>query len=231
MRCIVVGGTKGIGKATADLLRAEDHEVVTMARKDADVLVDLAEIPPFIEDSMNGAITQLGGCDLLVLSAGMGAYTMPRAYATHGAREIMAVNFHGRLACVQAAYHALVGSKGTVLFVTSTAAQECPPGLGLYAASHAACEAWVRSEGRRIRRHFRVLAMAPGWTNTEMTEGMRAEYREAAERWMPIGRFLEPEEVATKALALCFAPPVADSGTVFPYLGEDLVPLEHAARG
>lgn len=194
--------------------------MATLARRRADVPLDLAWPEALIQRNVRWAINMLRGCDQLVLSAGYSAYTLPREYVGGRAARHMAINYFGRLAVLRAAYGALVESAGVALFLTSTAASSGPPGLPCYAASLAACEAFVRSEGRRLRDRFKITALAPGWTNSPMTENLRADYREAAERWMPIGRFLEPEEVAVAGLRLLDR---GEGGEVVQYLGHDLL--------
>lgn len=221
MRCLVVGGTRGIGKAVAQALRDRGEEVLTASREGADVDLDLSDPTSEIEASMSQALVMLGGIDRLILSAGMGAYTLPKYYDNGRARKIMAVNFHGRLACLEACYSQLSASQGLALFITSTAGANAPPGLPIYSASHAACEAFVRSEGRRVEDRFVIAALAPAWTETDMTAELDPAIRAAAEAWMPIGRFLTPEEVAAKVMSTVF-----DAGEVIAYAGEDLVQKE-----
>jgi NAD(P)-dependent dehydrogenase (short-subunit alcohol dehydrogenase family) len=54
-------------------------------------------------------------------------------------------------------------------------------------------------------RRITVNCICPGWTRTEMAEGRMKELgwtREQLEASVPIGRFIEPEEVAELALYL-----------------------------
>lgn len=221
-RVIVVGATKGIGLAIAEALEAQDARVVRMARHDAEIPLDLAWDTAPIENAVQAAIQRLGGgLDALVLSAGMAAYLWPRTGGCDRAEEMVRVNFLGRMRAFLACGRALRESAGQALWIGSSVSHFGAPGLGAYAASLAACEAYVRCEARKWAKHGVALqVLAPGWTRTPMTADMKAGFQERAAAWMPCARFLEPHEVAKRALGM-----LADSkpGLVDVYLGEDLI--------
>lgn len=221
-RVIVIGATKGIGLAISDALAAAGAQVVRMARHDAEIPLDLAWDTAPIEIALDYAIRQLGGLDALVLSAGMSAYLWPRPASSEKAEEMVRVNFLGRMRAFLSCGRALRESAGQALWIGSSVSHFGAPGLGAYAGSLAACEAYVRCEARKWAKHGVVLqVLSPGWTRTPMTANMKPSFVERAAAWMPIGRFLEPAEVATRARAMLANP---KPGLVDVYLGEDLLP-------
>jgi 3-oxoacyl-[acyl-carrier protein] reductase len=131
---------------------------------------------------------------------------------------MLRVNFTGRLAAYRAVRRELLRAKGSALFLSSSVAKYGAKGLGLYAASLGALEAWARCEHLTMSKGgLRINVLSPGWVNSEMTADLRKDYREAAERWMPIGRFLDPEEVARKAIEILSS---NVNGEVIEYLGD-----------
>lgn len=217
---LVIGGTKGIGGAIAESYRLTGDRVRDASRKGWFEL-DLSWDPTIIEQQMNAILLSIfpTGLDRLVLSAGMGAY-VNRYFDPDKLKDVFRVNVFGRILAYRQAYRFLGRSKGSALFIGSTVAKYGAKGLELYGAAMAANEGFVVSEAHRARRNgVRVNVLSPGWVRTPMTDEMREDYKEAARRWMPIGRMLEPEEVAHKAREVLEG---NGTGQVIPYLGEDL---------
>ncbi|GCF94994.1 short chain dehydrogenase [Enterococcus florum] len=65
MRIIVVGGNGTIGKAVVDVLKAENHEVITAGRTSGDLSVDMTS-----PESIEAMFQKLGAVDAIVSTAG-----------------------------------------------------------------------------------------------------------------------------------------------------------------
>jgi 3-oxoacyl-[acyl-carrier protein] reductase len=86
---------------------------------------------------------------------------------------------------------------GRIVNVASIAAFTGYSGLSVYAATKASLAGFTRSLAREVgRMGVNVNAVAPGFMETEMTQGMNAEQRQQIARRSALRRFPAVEEVA-----------------------------------
>jgi NAD(P)-dependent dehydrogenase (short-subunit alcohol dehydrogenase family) len=215
---LVTGGTSGIGLATASRLHAEGATVIVNGRSQASVDATLAALPPGvlgiaagvdrvddIDRLMAGVRTLAGGLDILVLCAGA-ARNRPLEEVTEADFDlVMDTNVKGAFFCVQKAMP-LLRPGGSVVLVSSGAAELGRVGRGLYAASKAAVRQLARSLGAELlHRGVRVNAISPGPIRTPFTRAhgaSEAEHAAALARVVPLGRAGEPEDIADGILFL-----------------------------
>jgi NADP-dependent 3-hydroxy acid dehydrogenase YdfG len=174
---VVTGASSGIGAATARRLAADGFEVVCAARRGDRIEALAAEINgravvcdvTSVQDV--GALAAAVGqrCDLLVNNAG-GAYGAdPVAEADLDQwRSMYEVNVLGVVAVTKALLPALVGSRGQIVVIGSTAGQVAYEGGGGYAAAKFA----IRSVVDTLRLELwdqpvRVCEIAPGMVRSE----------------------------------------------------------------
>ena len=225
MRCIVIGGTKGIGKATADRLRKDGHEIVVAARDIRNaprpkVMLDLHHKAEFIRERIEEAVTLLGGLDWFVISAGQsGMYPSPHGDSECRARLLIETNFLGRQQALKAASRHLHRYRGKAVIVSSDAVHRKAPGLALYKASHAAMEAYAQEVGKEYAGHgVAVNVVAPSWVDSEMTEGLSETLKEKITTRSPLGRMIWPDEIAEVIYHVLQMPHVL-TGAVIPVTG------------
>lgn len=158
-RWLITGVSGGLGRAIAQaVLERGDHVIGTLRRGAEDfeslapgrahaVEVDLAragDIPTAIEP----AVARLGGIDVLVNNAG---YCLEGAVEELGAAEIedlFAVNVFAPLATQRAVLpHMRAAGGGRIINISSMAALQSYPGMGLYCASKSALSALTDSLG------------------------------------------------------------------------------------
>jgi 3-oxoacyl-[acyl-carrier protein] reductase len=218
---IVTGGASGIGRATAELLRAQGVAVAVFDRSGDDP-VDITDV-----DAVAAAVErvrgELGPVDILVNAAGI---------ATGGRLEddgfieawerTMAVNLTGMMHVVRACIGDLLASgHGRIVNVAST------EGLGAsrvgspYTASKHGVVGLTRSLAVEYgRRGLTTNCVCPGATLTGMTEIIPEEMRDTfARRNVPIGRYARPEEVAFMIVALTALEATYVNGAVIPVDG------------
>ena len=86
---------------------------------------------------------------------------------------------------------------GRIINISSLAATRGNPGQAAYAASKAALEAFTRTLAREVAvRGITVNAVAPGFIDTDMTSGLKEEWKLAIAKRTPLGRFGRADEVA-----------------------------------
>ena len=158
--------------------------------------------------------------DILVNNAGLSGIT-PAVPAPEGDdaetrwKQILDVNLTGAFSCVrEAAPHMPEDGRGRILNLSSVLGKFGVPGYGAYCASKHGIIGLTRALALELApKKITVNALCPGWVETDMArQGVEAgarrdgltpeEFRRRAEARVPLGRFIQPEEVASLALFL-----------------------------
>ncbi len=215
---LVLGASKGLGRAIADSLAAEGADVFTVARSgdagDRHIVADLDD--PAAPESILAALAEAGAAvDILVLNSGgppMGpaATTGPADFAA-----VMGRMFNSQLALAQAL---LPGMRergfGRILTVASTSLITPIPGLVLSNAVRAMLASWCKTlAGEVAADGVTVNLLLPGQIATDrltsLHAGMAAAQGLAAEQVtarsvaaIPAGRLGRPEEFGDMAAFL-----------------------------
>jgi 3-oxoacyl-[acyl-carrier protein] reductase len=165
---IITGGSRGIGRAVAEMLAAKGANVVinyASNRKAADetlsaitaaggsaviVQADIGE-PTEVAEMFNVATRSFGGVDLVVNAAGISVFKPTAMVTDDEFAKLMRTNIFGTFHVLrQAAVH--VRNNGRIVDFSSGGTQQAMPGNGIYAASKAAGERMVASTCQRSRR-------------------------------------------------------------------------------
>lgn len=219
----VVGGSRGIGAATARMAAGAGAAVSITYRSDTDsaerVVGDIedkggraiayqvdASDADAMTRTMEAATTSLGPLRGLVVSAAVYAeswFPMDQI-STAMWDDVMAVNVRGTFVPIkEAAAHMRASGGGSIVIYTSTAGQSGAGGNSAYATSKGAQIVFMRSAASELAPHgIRVNCIAPAWTETETaTPLIDAFGREGIVRRCPLGRTGVPDDVAGPA---CF---------------------------
>ncbi len=215
----VTGGSRGIGAATVRGLCGLGAKVWFTwhtSRKEAEELADelggsARAFPCDVRDkeAVKAFFAALreeegGRLDALVTAAG----TMRRAplAMTHESvlDEQYAVHVKGTVFAVQEAFRLMAPAKyGRIVCVSSVAARTGYGNHGAYAAAKAAVNTLVKSCSREFAPFgVNVNAVLPGYTDTDMLADFDEERRAKASKFVPLGRFAAPDEVASVILFL-----------------------------
>jgi len=186
----------------AEELRARGHEALAVR---CDV-VDGASV----SRAVALAVERFGRIDVLVNNAGLGGATPLDDPNPDDSRwdAILATNLSGAFRVTRAAAPHIARG-GRVLNMSSVLGRFGVAGFSAYAASKHGIIGLTRSLALELApRGITVNAICPGWVETEMArEGFRRfgteeEGRAAAAKMAPLGRVLEPEEIAGLAVYL-----------------------------
>jgi NAD(P)-dependent dehydrogenase (short-subunit alcohol dehydrogenase family) len=161
--------------------------------------------PAAIQRSVEEAVEKLGGLDILVNNAAIARYSPIADYPVEDIDAQLAVNIRGPILASKAAIQHLpaggriinigsagaeriVGSPGTVYYMTKSAIQSLTRGLAQELGP----------------RDITVNTVQPGSTNTDMNpeDGEYADFQRAL---IPLGRYGQPEDVAA-AVAFLASP-------------------------
>jgi NAD(P)-dependent dehydrogenase (short-subunit alcohol dehydrogenase family) len=224
LRALVTGGGSGIGAATARRLQDRGARVAcldldpTGAPEGALRLRgDVAD--PHVRTVVEEAVERLGGLDVVVNNAGVGAAGTVENTDDDVFRRLHEVNVLGTVRVTRAALPALRRSSSAVVVNTcSVAATVGLPQRAAYSASKGAV--WsltLAMAADHLADGVRVCAVAPGTADTPWVQRLLdaaddpAAERAALEARQPHGRLVSAEEVAE---AICLlASPAAGSTT------------------
>jgi NAD(P)-dependent dehydrogenase (short-subunit alcohol dehydrogenase family) len=209
---VVTGGTRGIGRAVAESFEAAGDQVVAVGREACDV-TDETQVSALFE--------RVGAVDVLVNNAGYSSSAPLRRTTLEEWRTHLDVNATGAFLCTRAVVEGMIErGNGRIVTVASTlgragaryttaytASKHAAVGLmravaaevaGTGVTANAVCPAFVRTD--MTRRSVERIAATTGRSEVEAQEALVATF--------PLGRLLEPEEVAF-AVAFLAAPEAA----------------------
>jgi NAD(P)-dependent dehydrogenase (short-subunit alcohol dehydrogenase family) len=223
MRVIVMGGTSGIGLATAELLAAGGAEVIVTGRDPErlaavkDRVTAAEQVDGTDEEQVAAFLERTGPVDHLVLafSRGAGAFGPVRQVGADAVLEAFTGKVIGYLTALR---HAQV--TGSVTFVSAASARAALPGTAVLAAANGAVERMVGPLAVELAP-VRVNAVSPGVVDTPwwsfLPAEQRAEQFAAVAGGLPTGRVGTAEDVAQAIGYLIGASQV--TGTVLPVDG------------
>lgn len=138
------------------------------------------------------------GLDVLVCNAGITRDTLLGASTPADFDEVLATNLNGTVSCCrEAALRMASRRRGSIVTLSSVAAQRPGRGQSNYAASKGAIEAFTRALAVELApRNVRVNAVAPGIIETQMTAELRAIGNDELLKRTLMKRLGSPEEVA-----------------------------------
>lgn len=207
---LIFGATGGIGGEVCRQLVGR-VESLALSGRDAGKLQDLAAkmssrcypVDANDWDAVDAIVKQakaeLGGLDGVAIC--IGSILLKSAHLTK--REdfdaIMSTNLTGPFGIVRAAAKAMVSSGGSIVLVSSAAAQTGMSNHEAIAAAKAGIEGLTRSAAASYAsRGIRVNCVAPGLVETNLSQPVlqNPTAREVSERMHPLGRLGKAEDIA-----------------------------------
>jgi NAD(P)-dependent dehydrogenase (short-subunit alcohol dehydrogenase family) len=233
---LVTGGGNGIGRATCHALAQAGTHVAVSDIDQAAAATVAAEIggeahcldvadEAQVREVVAAVAARHGRLDILVNNAGLGARVSTVELPTERWRQVLAVNVDGGFFCArEAGRHMLQAGRGAVVNVASI--------MGLVGGAHYPNLAYHTAKGAVVNftralacewapQGVRVNAVAPTFARTRLTEPLLAEEAMAARLLQdtPMGRFVEPEEVAAAILFLASDAAAMITGVTLPVDG------------
>ena len=217
----MTGGATGIGAAIKNQLLRDGHDVIVVDIKNANIVADLST-----KEGRQSAIDALyskcvDGIDGFITCAGLGSHIPNRPLIT-------AVNYFGTVQLVDQLSDLIAKKRGSVLLISSNSApmttnsqyveqlldgdeqaasktSEGMEGQQVYSGTKQAIARWMRHNVERFaNRGIRINAIAPGYTQTPMTQQIEKDptYSKAIKAFMetiPVGRPGQPKDMASAA--------------------------------
>ena len=229
---VVTGASRGIGRAIA----------LEFARMGATVVVNYASSSGAAEELVEG-ITKAGGnaialqadvskaeqvdalvkavmekfkrVDILVNNAGITRDTLLLRMKPEDWQAVIDLNLTGVFLCTRAASKIMLKQRsGRIINIASVAGQMGNPGQANYSAAKAGVIGLTKTLAKEFAaRGITVNAVAPGFITTDMTNDLK---NDEILKYIPLGRFGKPEEVAGMVRFLAADPAAAYiTGQVF----------------
>ncbi|BCY10321.1 SDR family oxidoreductase [Actinoplanes sp. L3-i22] len=209
-RVVVLGGTSGIGYATARAAVDQGAEVVVVSRderrvRDAAARLGVTGLTADLAGPPADLFDRIGPFDHLVYTAGGPLSLMPvTAFDPVVAREFFGLRYLGALAAVRAALPWLRPG-ASITLTTGTAADRPTPGWSVAASVCGAVDALTRALAVELAP-IRVNAVKPGVTRSPMWGADTGDFFARAGAAVPLGRVGEVGDVAAAYLYLIGQP-------------------------
>ena len=213
---VVTGGSRGLGLGIVRRLAAAGYSAIAIARKQSDPLTsaieeaggagrgglhfvpfDLAEIEK-IPDLVKSLRKDFGPIYGLVNNAAIGAEGVLATMHNSTIERLVRVNTISPIVLTKYVVRSMMSEGGgRIVNVASIIGFTGYSGLSVYAATKASMLGFTRSLAREVGRlGVNVNAIAPGFMDTDMTQGLEGEEREKVARRSALRRLPEVDDVA-----------------------------------
>ncbi len=182
-KAIVIGGSRGIGKAIADSLKTIGLEVVTTSKKELDTS-DIQSVKDFIQNQKE--------TDILVLNTGG-----PPAKEFFSVTEEDWLHYHNQLflGFCMILQKLKIREGGYIFLITSSVIKEPDPKLVISSAYRSAFTSVFKLLSKEFAgKNISCINIAPGPINTDRTREL-VENIEEYEKSLPMKRLGEPKEI------------------------------------
>lgn len=218
---VISGGSRGLGEALVSHFLAKGDAVATFSRSESDFIrhtrrepkagnrllyealdaSDTAALGPFVRRIKR----RFGRVDVLINNAAIAADGLLATQSEVEIERSLDVNLAGALilsrACVR---QMMLASAGCVVNVSSICALRGFSGLAAYATTKAGLLGLTISLARELgSKNIRVNAVAPGYLETAMSEGLSDRQLAQIVRRTPLGRLVSLADVVATVDFLC----------------------------
>jgi NAD(P)-dependent dehydrogenase (short-subunit alcohol dehydrogenase family) len=231
---IVTGAARGIGRAIAERMSASGARVAIWdidraAAQDAamsivnavDFVADVTQ-PESIAAALAATEAQLGAPDILVNNAGITGPNHPLdEYPVEEWRRVIEIDLMGVYYCCRAVVPRMRRrNSGRIVNIASIAGKEGNPNASAYSAAKAGVIGLTKSLGKELAETgIRVNAVAPAAAKTDIFNQMTPAQIDYMLSKIPMGRFVQVEEIAALVAWLCSEECSFATGAVFDISG------------
>ena len=212
---VVTGGSRGIGRAIALELAVQGFKVVVNYRSQEAQAQNVVETirgmggeamaiqahvasSRDVEEMASKVKEAWGSVGVLVNNAGITRDNILARMKEEEWDQVLETNLRGAFLCSRIFVKDMMRARwGRIVNISSVVGIVGNPGQTNYAASKAGLMGFTKALAKEVAsRGITVNAIAPGYIETEMTQGLSQKVKEAMLGAIPLGRFGSPEEVA-----------------------------------
>ncbi len=212
---IIIGGSKGIGKAIVDTLVVH-HNIINISRTAPEN--NSPNLSHYGCDVLNDELPEIEQADALVYCPGSINLKPVSRLSLEDFKSDYEVNVLGAVKAIQKYLPVLKnGNNPSILMFSTVATKLGMPFHASIAAAKSAVEGLTKSLGAELAPTIRVNAIAPTVTNTDLASKLLRNERqvEAMKERHPLKSFLQPEDVAGMAEYLLSDKARSVSGQIF----------------
>ncbi|WP_427158362.1 3-oxoacyl-[acyl-carrier-protein] reductase [Aliinostoc sp. HNIBRCY26] len=229
---VVTGASRGIGRAIALELAAygatvvvnyasssgaADAVVAEITGKDGEAIALQADVSQAdqVDALVSAVMDKFKRIDIFVNNAGITRDTLLLRMKPEEWQAVIDLNLTGVFLCTRAVSKIMLKQRsGRIISITSVAGQMGNPGQANYSAAKAGVIGFTKTVAKELAsRGITVNAVAPGFIETDMTSDLKAD---EILKYIPLGRYGQPEEIAGMVRFLAADPAAAYiTGQVF----------------
>ncbi len=213
-KAVVTGAAQGIGQAIAESLAQAGADVVVadldvgrcqdtvdrVKKHNRQALAISTNVAQWdaVKSLVDQVIKDWGRIDIFVNNAGITRDGLVVRMKEEDWNAVIQVNLTGTFYCTKAALGPMSKQRyGRIINMASVVGVMGNAGQANYAASKAAVIGLTKTIAREYAsRNITVNAVAPGFINTAMTQGLGEDVREMLTKQIPLGRLGEPGDIA-----------------------------------
>ncbi len=218
---LVTGGSRGIGKEIAlELARNGANVAISYVSNEVKAKEVIDEIGSLgvkaiaikadvskeeeVQEMIKKVEEEFNTIDILVNNAGVTKDNLLIRMKEEEWDEVMSVNLKGTFLCTKAVSRMMMKKRyGKIINITSVVGITGNVGQGNYSASKAGVIGFTKSMARELAsRGIRVNAVAPGFIETDMTDVLKEDIKDAMLKSIPLGIFGKPKDIADAVVFL-----------------------------
>ena len=210
---IVTGASRGIGAAIVKKLAAEGAQVVACARSIEScagaalcLKVDVSNSAE-VDACVKTTVEKFGKVDILVNNAGITKDGLLMRMGDEDWDQVLDINLKGTFLFTRAVTRPMMKNRetgGSIVNISSIVGITGNAGQANYAASKGGIIALTKTVAKELgSRNIRCNAVAPGFIESKMTEGLPDAVKRSCMDSTSLKRFGRPEDVANAVAWLC----------------------------
>jgi 3-oxoacyl-[acyl-carrier protein] reductase len=212
---VVIGGSKGIGKAIINTL-VDTHNIINISRTSPEL--SHANLTNYLCDILKDELPEIEALDGLIYCPGSINLKPISRLSLDDFRDDFEINVLGAVKAIHKYLEALKkGAKPSILLFSTVASKLGMPYHASIATAKSGVEGLVKSLGAELAPTVRVNAIAPTITNTQLASKLLRNDKmiENIKERHPLKKFLNPDEVAGMAAFLLSDQAASMSGQIF----------------